>query len=223
MNALKFGLDWFVDEKGYRVEGADNSRTIVPMGGDLRRIKPLEKDRLFHTFAQVGSDADLLNFVENYGLLETPGDRTDYGATVFDPDTMRPVPNRPVMFGESVADHLKTASMFAKTMAFAARRGRASLKLSEFIHDRLLDDQLGRISWGFSPSAGFTMQLAANTLLNGMLMQLAQEISAQPAFRLCEYCKKPFALGSRAGRRAHAIFCSPEHKKQFHSRKRSLK
>jgi hypothetical protein len=71
MNALKFGLDWFVDEKGYRVEGADNSRTIVPMGGDLRRIKPLEKDRLFHTFAQVGSDADLLNFVENYGLLET--------------------------------------------------------------------------------------------------------------------------------------------------------
>jgi hypothetical protein len=223
MSALRFGLEWLVDQKGYWVEGSDNSRTIVPMGGALRRINPLENDGLFLVFAKVRSDPDLLSFVQRYGLLETRGDNTDYGATVCDPDTMSPVQSRPVMFGESVSDHLETAFMFARTLAFIARKGRASAKLSDFIADRLLNDELGHIGWGFYPSSGLTMKMTASTLLNGMLLQLAQEISARPALRLCAYCKKPFATGRNTGRRTHAIFCSPDHKKQFHSRKRSIK
>src|SRR5687768_12729705 len=53
MSVLKFRLDWFVDQKGYRVEGSDKSRTIVPMGGGLRPLKPLENAKLFRKFAQV--------------------------------------------------------------------------------------------------------------------------------------------------------------------------
>jgi hypothetical protein len=223
MSVLRFGLDWFVDQKGYRVEGSGRSRTIVRIGGDLRRTYPLENHELFRTFAKVRSQPELLSFVQNYGLLEHAGDRTDYGMTAIDPDSLRPIQSRPVIFGEYVEDHLETARMFAKLMALTGPKGRASAKLSDFINDRLLDDQLGRISWGFCAPAGLTMQLTANTLLNGMLMQLVQTISAQPALRLCAFCKIAFAVGPNTGRRADAIFCSLEHKIQFHSRKRSIR
>jgi len=223
MSVLKFGLDWFVDQKGYRADGSGRSRTIVPRGGDLRRTNPLENGRLFRAFAKVESEPELLDFIHNNGLLETSGREGGYGKTAFDPDSMRPVQSQPVIFGEYVEEHLETARMFAKLIALIAQKGRASAKLSEFINDRLLDEPLGQISWGFGTSSNFTMELKAYTLLNGMVMQLAQAISAQPALRLCAYCKMPFAVGPNTGRRADAIFCTPEHKKQFHSRKRSIK
>ena len=225
MSVLNFSLDWFVDRKGYRIEGSGRSRTIVANGGALLRVNPLGNERLFAAFANVASkpdpDAELLEFIHNNGLLETRGDEIDFGKTALDPKTMRLVPGRPIIFGENVEDHLRTAALFADLMSLIAKKGRASAELSDFIQDKLLDQKLGSISWGFIPE--FTMKLMATTLLNGMLMQLAQAVSAQPALRVCKFCKKPFALGPKTERRAHALFCSPNHKMQYHSRERSRK
>ena len=223
MNALKISLDWFKDSKGYKINGSGKSRTIVGRGGKLKKTWPLRNDLLFFAFANVKTDFDLEHFVGHYGLLEQPSYDDDFGMTVFDPNSLRRIESRAVLYGEYVDDHLETARMFHDLLALTVDKGRASVALSEWIERRLLGEQLGGLGLDFVSGAGCKVQLKADSLINGMLMQLAQKVSGQPNFRLCSLCNAFFEVGPKTGRRADATFCSPEHKIQFHSRKRSIR
>ena len=178
---------------------------------------------VFKAFATVESQDQLLEFVHHYGLLEKPSYGETDGTVVIDARTLTPIESRPVMFGEKIEDHLNTAQMFRDTLAFATRRGRASDSLSEWIADRILGETLGNLRFDFVSTRGFRMYFEAETLLNGMLLQLAQRVSGQTNFRACNLCGVPFEVGPGTGRRGDATFCSREHKVQFHSGQRTKK
>jgi hypothetical protein len=222
MNALKIGLDWSKDSKGYRlIDYGRYGITVVGNGGKLVPTRPLENDMVFVAFANVDSQPKLLEFVHHYGLLEQPSYDGAYGA-VFDATTLALIESRPVIYGEYVEEHLNTARMFRDMLMWIGRKGRASDSLSEWITDQILDKKLGEISIELVSGRGFQMVLRIDSLINGMLLQLVQKISGGSKFHFCEFCALPFEVGPGTGRRAKATFCKEEHKIKFHSRKRSL-
>lgn len=222
MSALTIDLDWYKDSGGYRVvDHGAYGKSIIGEGGKLVPICPLQNDMVFIAFAKIRTELELLKFVQHYGLLKQPRYDERYGQISVDAITFAPIKSRPVICGEDVGDLLKTAEMFRDLMALTSRGGRASEKLSEWIADQMLGEKLGDLSLEFVSGRGFKMVLKADSLINGMLLQLAQKISGQSKFQICEFCGAPFEVGPEAGRRAGATFCTKEHKVKFHSRKRS--
>ena len=220
MNTLEVQLDWYKDSKGYRVNDYGKyGKTIVGNGGRLVPIRPLQNDMVFMAFEKVSSELELLEFVKHYGLLENPSYK--YGRESLDAKTLPPIESRPIIFGEKVDDHLETAQMFRDLITLTRRKGRASETLSGWVEQRMLDEKLGEIGLEFVSGRGFQMVLKADSLMNGMLLQLAQKISGQSKFQSCEFCGVTFEVGPGTKRRADATFCKPEHKILFHSRKRS--
>jgi hypothetical protein len=224
MSALEIGLDWQKDSKGYRINDYGKyGTTIVGNGGRLVPIRPLQNDMVFMAFAKIESQLELLEFVQHFGLLEKPSYDERYGSISVDATTLTPIKSRPVIYGEDVDDHLESAQMFRDLMALTRRKGRASSTLSGWIEHRMLDEKLGEMGLEFVSGRGFHMVLKADSLMNGMLMQLAQKISGQSKFQSCEFCGVTFEVGPGTKRRADATFCSPDHKIKFHSRRRSKK
>jgi len=72
----------------------------------------------------------------------------------------------------------------------------------------------------FVSGRGFQMVLKADSLINGLIMQLVQKLSGQAQFNRCDFCGVPFEVGP-GKRRTDARFCKEDHKIRFHSRKRS--
>ncbi|WP_338821405.1 hypothetical protein WDM22_21625 [Bradyrhizobium septentrionale] len=180
MGRLEINLTWFRDSKGYKIVGSEESRKIVGRGGTLIATQPLRNDALFLAFAKVKTDIDLRQFVKHYGLLEKPSYDESY-ATAFDVKTLRPIPSRSVIRGEDVEDHLKAARMFHELLALTSGSGRrmASRCLSNWIQERMLDERLGSLGLNFASGAGLKMQLVADSLMNGMLIQLVPRIRAE--------------------------------------------
>jgi hypothetical protein len=159
MNALKIGLDWYKDSKGYRlIDYGRYGITVVGNGGKLVPTRPLENDMVFMAFANVDSQPKLLEFVHHYGLLEQPTYDGAYRA-VFDATTLALIESRPVIHGEYVEEHLNTARMFRDMLMWIGRKGRASDSLSEWITDQILDKKLGGISIELVSGRGFQMVL----------------------------------------------------------------
>jgi hypothetical protein len=61
------------------------------------------------------------------------------------------------------------------------------------------------------------------TLLDALWLQFAQALSGGAVMRVCLYCRDPFAVGGKSGKRIVAKFCSNEHRIEFNSLKRSRK
>lgn len=219
MSEIKISLSWFKDSKGYRINDYGKyGTTIIGNGGRLVPTRPLENDSVFLAFEKVTSQSKLLEFVHHYGLLEHPSYDKKSGSVAFDAKTFALIESRPTIRGEDVDDHLKTAQLFRDMLTWVSQKGRASDSLSMWIQERILGEKLGELSLEFVSGPGFQMCLKVDSLINGMLMQLARKVSGPTKFRVCEHCTAIFE-----GRRAGAKFCSERHKVEFFSQKRSKK
>jgi hypothetical protein len=67
----------------------------------------------------------------------------------------------------------------------------------------------------------FEISITPSCLLDALWLQFHNTESSGAVFRVCPYCKTPFAAGGDSGRLRNAEFCSPEHRKRFNSLKRS--
>jgi hypothetical protein len=65
------------------------------------------------------------------------------------------------------------------------------------------------------------ISITPSCLLHALWLQFQQSQSSGAEFRICPYCKGPFAAGGNSGRRSIAEFCSEEHRKRFNSLARS--
>jgi hypothetical protein len=73
MANLQIELEWYRCSKGYRLVEHGSGDMIVPDGRDVVPSPPFEKlDRLYTVFANVKTQADLLRFIEEHGLLGMP-------------------------------------------------------------------------------------------------------------------------------------------------------
>ncbi|MDB5617824.1 hypothetical protein [Tardiphaga sp.] len=220
MNALEVSLDWFKDTKGYRIDDYGKYGIwIIGNGGKLAPNRPLDNDAAFLAFKKLEAPQDLLAFVHHYGHLERPSYVAQSGRAAVD-EIFFPMPGRRIIYGEDVDLQLETASKFRELLKWISRKGRASESLSGWIEDRILGPKLGELSFELK-SGGFKMSLKAETLIDGLLIQLARKMSGGSKFQVCSLCGNPFEVGPGAKRRSDAMFCCREHKIEFHSRKRS--
>jgi len=178
---------------------------IAGIGGALKSYRPLAKSpELFRPFVGIARDAPgLLRFVNDYGPL------TDAGV------------NGP---GEDVPLLLKTASTMRDFLSTSERIGRKRLSevpaglftgvdLSRLTAQLKLDIESGELQFSLRP----------RSLLDAMWVQLGQALARAGVFRTCRFCGQIFEAGGRGERDRRAIFCSEDHKKQFHSLERSRK
>jgi hypothetical protein len=237
MATLHIDLKWHLDSKGYRL--VDHNRygsVIVANGGRLKHTQPLDGiDGLYKVFSKVRTPNELLKFVEAHGLLYDHSYRGSFQSSLVekwmdssDDSTMgrykrqiaRASGGAPKM--ERVSEHLQTAELFRRIM-MQAQKGwrRAPEPLSLEMSLRLDRKQLGVIGLRDNISRGFSPTFTANTLMDGLWLQLAGNISGGAAFRSCARCGELFETGPRTGRRADSKFCSDAHRIEFNSRKRT--
>lgn len=239
MTALGLNLNWFKDSKGYRiVDYGKYGARVVGNGGKLIPFRPLDgNDLVFSAFANVRSPDTLLHFVGLYGLLNAPaygvkvhtprGATTTFGSVDFtlSPDNkLSEVKAAPTMYGERVDSHIETAMLFREILQ-QANKGwrRIPATLADSIAAALDERALGEISLAGDRERGFRVVLTANSLMDGIWLQLGQKVSGQTRFRTCELptCGELFEVGSIFGRRTDARFCSDAHRIEFNSRRRT--
>jgi hypothetical protein len=236
MYPLKLHLNWFKDSAGYRLVDYDKYGTyVIGNGGKLIPFSPFDgNDALFSAFASVTSVPSMLNFVEQHGLLHEPayGVQVSRGRTTkitlggslvsLDEDGLSIVGDSPE--GEDVSLHLQAAKLFRAILDQSAKGWRRTPPtLAESIAEAVADEALGEISLTGDRRCGFQMVLTANSLMDGLWLQLSQKVADQAGFKTCELpsCRSIFEVGSSSGRRADARFCTDAHRIEFNSRKRT--
>ena len=231
MPTLPIHLVWHKDADGYRrIEGGG---FIVNCGGKLIPTRPLEnKDRLFKVFSNLTDPDGLLEFVQQNGLL--------YYRSYFGPIWSRITNSREDLYnadveanlvhidrpyssrGESIADLLATAALFKKVMLQSAKGwDKVPKSLDLELSSRLRREPLGEVGLYVGQRRGFRHTFTANSLMNGLWLQLAGDVSGGAAFRSCVRCGVVFETGPGTGRRANSKFCSDAHRIEFNSRKRT--
>jgi hypothetical protein len=230
MPTLPIDLDWYKDAGGYTLVDHDAyGSVIINCGGDLVPTRPLErKDRLFKVFSKVKNADKLLQFVQRNGLLYQPsytGPAWSRMQDLFHADVDANLGRRDRSFssrGESVDDLLSTAALFRRVMLQSAKGWkRVPQSLDIELSTRFYRKSVGEIGLYGDQGRGFRHTLTTNSLINGLWLQLASDVSGGAAFRLCERCGELFETGPRTGRRADSKFCSDAHRIEFNSRKRS--
>jgi hypothetical protein len=80
---------------------------------------------------------------------------------------------------------------------------------------------LGEIRLRDDVNRGFRLTFTTNSLMDGLWLQLAANISGGASFRSCARCGELFETGPGTGRRADSRFCKDAHRIEFNSRNRS--
>lgn len=224
MTALKIDLEWGVDSKGYElVDHGEHGVWIVGKGGKLRKTRPLARnDMHFQVFSEIRNSLDVLRFVKNYGLLNSPV--THEGGDTFsvasDGSTKWLGPSS--LHGESVSEHIETASLMRRVMKQAPKGWQhvpRSLDLALSL--RFHEEPLAEIGLIGDRSRGIRLTFKTNSLMNAVWLQLAHRISGGAKFESCEFCGQLFETGPGTGRRTNAKYCCEDHRIKFNSRKRS--
>jgi hypothetical protein len=235
MATLSIDLGWHLDSKGYRLVDHDSyGSIIVANGGKLKHTRPLDGiDGLFKVYSNVRTPAGLLAFVEVHGLLHDHSYKTPWMDAVLEKGAMDDSPlgryklqmrrasaNAPKT--ESVSEHLQTAKLFRRIMLQAQvgwRRAPRFLALE--LSRRFSGTPLGEIRLRDDVNRGFRLIFTTNSLMDGLWLQLAANISGGASFRSCARCGELFETGPGTGRRADSRFCKDAHRIEFNSRNRS--
>lgn len=184
---------------------------------------PLAGGQTYIAFAQVDSPEKLLQFVGLHGLLEH--EKNPKPVTRHWP-TMKVIAGSETE-GENVEDLLQHAARFRELLHWNTNRRRPKEALLSWMDKILEPEGLGRVYLDLRPGlplkggGSFRPVFRPDTLFNGLLWQLALAISGGKHFRACALCGSLFEVGPGSGRRAHAEYCSKEHRVLFHSRNRS--
>jgi hypothetical protein len=234
MPTLPIHLEWHKDAEGYRLADDDNyGNVIVNCGGELISTRPLEsKDRLFKVFSNLTNADGLLEFVQQNGLFYQPSYIgpawsliTSAKKDLFHADVEGNLGRRDRSFssrGESVEDLLSTAALFRKVMLQSTKGWkRVPQSLDLELSGRFYRKSLGEIGFDGDQRRGFRHTFTTDSLMNGLWLQLAGDVSGGAAFRSCARCGVVFETGPGTDRRADSKFCSDAHRIEFNSRKRS--
>lgn len=222
---LETELTWSRDVLGYEIKRFGRLGAYILGRSDTTvRFNPLTGGETYRAFAQVNSEQMLLRFVELHGLLEHEKTPKPVRRNAIPPFELLPEQAD----GENVKDLLEQARRFREVLQWNTNRTkRPSQEAMAWIERILEPEGLGRVcldlgSSGLGPAGGSLRPVfRPDTLLTGMLWQLALAISGGKHFRTCTLCGSLFEVGPGSGRRAHSAYCSPEHRRLFHSRNRS--
>lgn len=218
-------FEWFLDSKGYAPRESVETEVVgwtsvgpmrLPELASLRRLRIVGRGgkkltyRPFKSFpsmctqfARLKTPNDLLGFIEKFGLL-----RADYFIGEREP-------NASSGKGENVDRALAVAKTFRILMT-AKTRGPAALR------EAMRNNQgplLGaaQVVLRSDHANGARIAIEANSLLDGMWLQLGQKLAGNVTFRSCLQCDDWFEAGPGKGRRLDAKYCSDNHRIEYHS------
>jgi hypothetical protein len=230
-NELEADLLWHKDAKGYALE--DHGKYglwIARRGGELVPFYPLRGGFAFKAFSNVSTPKDLIEFMNCYGFLSSVN---GCGPAFFRVETgkLYAIKGAPEPSGEDVREHLESAGFFREILGASPRRAlsagasrrRALSPGAGAWAENLGSDGIGEIQMLFDKHGSLRPVLKPTSLMSGLFWQLISFKQAGAQYRSCQYCGSIFQVGVGSGRRTGAIFCSDEHKIEFHSRKRSVR
>lgn len=220
-NELEIDLLWHRDSKGYALE--DHGKYglwIARRGGELIPVYPLRGGFAYKAFANVSTDKDLVEFMNCYGFLESVNSIGPSFLRI-ESGKLYAIKGAPEPNGESVREHLESAGFFRELLRARLQR-RLSQGAATWV-ESFGTDGIGEIQMRFDKHGVFRPVLTPTSLMSGLFWQLINSKRAGAQYRSCQYCGVIFQVGVGSGRRADAKFCSDEHKKEFNSRKRSIR
>ena len=212
--SVSIDFSWYKDANGYRLvkkgslpDGKPLSDRIMPNGGALVLIRPLETVDLYMLFAYVDSAEKMLDFVERFGL---PGSfRFPYGK---DYDASYDIE---LQFGMRVNPYLKQAALFLEALR---RKAEGPEQLGAFFKSNgMVSTYLGQLRLVPDKELGARFEIKPIGLMEALWLQLGQVLASNIKLSTCLQCGRLFEIGRGSGRRADAKFCSDEHRTLYHS------
>jgi hypothetical protein len=220
-NELEADLLWHKDAKGYALE--DHGKYglwIARRGGEMVPLCPLRGGFAFKAFSNVSTPKDLIEFMNCYGFLSSVNSIRPSFFRIKS-EKLYAIKGAPEPNGEAVREHLESAGFFREILGASPRRA-LSPGVEAWV-ENLGSDGIGEIQMLFDKHGSLRPVVKPTSLMSGLFWQLINFKRAGAQYRSCQYCGSIFQVGVGSGRRADAIFCSDEHKIEFHSRKRSVR
>lgn len=222
---VPFSLNWRRDADGYRIENFERyGKSVVRNGGELLPCQPIaENEMLYAEFAGVKTPEQLLEFVNNYGLLDHSADAI--GGQRFKGEFSKDWgPADDGYEGELVADHLDSARLIrdvldAENRGNTSSRRRAYQALAQRYDER--GEELGHLR--VVPQVDhsrFQAVFEASSLMNAIWLQLARRIGSGVQWEQCRWCGSFFEKGPGTDKRKDMLFCNPSHKVAYHRKQR---
>jgi hypothetical protein len=219
MADLAIDLEWFRDNKGYRLVDAtppekpapyagtlaidlSEPQRVVRQGGTLVPYRPLAEygDVLFREFAKVANPDGVLGFIERFGPLTPAG--------------------LDIEIGEDVPLVIQNAEIMHEWLDACRIEREAELP-------RMIGPEgilLGRIDTVLTVdpiTQKPRIRLTVDSLRTALWLQLGQALSKGATVQQCRHCGSLFETGPGTARRLDAKFCSDQHRIAFNSLKRS--
>jgi hypothetical protein len=223
---------WFRCPDGYHLVGSSENADewILANSSAVINYRPFaEYDVLWSAFAKVKNANDLLAFVQSFGGLELH--------TVF--ATEGQDLKRALNLAQEFRDLLQAKARSSEKVSWVFQSWRVAefqARVCEKREDQILARELvqhykqfvsplplsvGDVSVVNDELEGILITIKPHSLISGLWLQLARQLSGPAFMRTCRYCGSLFEAGPGSPRRADATFCCSEHSVRFHSLKRS--
>jgi hypothetical protein len=223
---MKLKFTSYRDAKGYRLIGTEPP----PKGkADPERLLDMPMDRVSSGRLEEGhewSDGELMprygkwisGYIVGKGGKPMPVDLNQWPyaftefAAIKTPDELTTFITK---FGpltddkrQMAIDLIEEARRMQKCMKDKSASPSRSLNLSSLL---VRDRKTGELEISMTP----------RSLLDALWLQFQQLQRSGAVFRICPLCQESFVAGGNSGRPGKAQFCSPEHRKRYHSLARS--
>lgn len=236
---IEIAFEWFRDSKGYHVlDYGSRGLRIVGKGGRLVKTQPFS-DQTFSEFASVRSQDDLEKFVDRNGLLHAPvyDESRPNGGVRFSTQMAKLERDAngklvlscidKVLRGEDVNSHVCLAGQFRNALSQAHKVSGYRTGTLEGLVESTDAQCLGEVTVVPDRRLGLRTIICPSSLLGAMIIQLSSALRASGGanFRVCRLpsCQEVFPIGAKGAKRRDALYCCNQHRKDHHSKKRSLR
>jgi len=231
---VSIAFTWQKDARGYRLVkrgslpgNKPTIDTIMPNGGALILIHPMEVADKYRIFSKIDSAEGLLGFVKSNGLLGHHIGKKKGTRHFRDPIDGSESVKQYEYEGMPVRPYLKKAALFRDALRLKAE---GSVQLAAFLQSTLrstfednrapaiLGDQsiMGHLHLIPDKDSGARFQVTPVDLMQALWFQLGQVLVSNIKLSSCLHCGQLFEAGLQTGRRVDAKFCSDEHRKLYH-------
>jgi hypothetical protein len=182
--------------------------------GKLSAYRPLDDygHELIKRLVAVNDEESPLRFVSSFGLLDGPNGPKPYSPG----DTPEEVYRKGVSV-RSVIDHADDARAYLDIALGGQREALDWVKENDgavpvWLEVDIAADKAGK---------ALRMRYRVRTLKDAIMLEQSLMLTAGASWRICRMCSRPFPAGPGQDRNLNSLFCSEEHKTEFHSKDRS--
>jgi hypothetical protein len=179
---------------------------IAHRDGKLQTYRPLtDFPKLFDQFARATTKEALLSFIAKFGPLTNEGRNSEVGDNVI--DLLKHARQMQLLISAYSAGQKEAVPKIIGPKGLPLDRGALADIQARLVFEPVTEKP--------------RLQFTPKHLLGALWLQLGEYLGGEPNLMDCRHCGSTFERGPGTGRRGDAMFCSVQHKTDFHSLKRS--